>query len=210
MKRSKMMKRFAAVFTAAAVMGSFGTAAVFAENEVSLGEPSVYVEDTNIFKVVLPYEGVPEDGQTTWMAYRADSVETPLGDLAIEYINQDATAKTVTLYVRSVSDEITEETILQEPDLLVKVGGTDSVPMARVIHLSEIDMNPGIAGDVNENGEIDPQDGQVLLRGISGTVELTETQIKLGDVNGNGEIDPNDGQQLLKKISDPNYEFVAM
>lgn len=169
--------------------------------------------DGNVFKIVVPYSGVPSGAQTTWMAYKADTAETPLGNLTIEYVNQDVTASTVTFYVKSKAAAVNADNIKDEGKVVIKVGGTNSVAAAKVVDLAtaEIVTAPDVMpGDLNGSTDIDTQDGQILLRGISGTAELTEDQLAAGDVNGNGEIDPNDGQQLLKKISDPNYEFVAM
>ena len=152
--------------------------------------------DGNVFKIVVPYSGVPSGAQTTWMAYKADTAETPLGNLTIEYVNQDVTASTVTFYVKSKAAAVNADNIKDEGKVVIKVGGTNSVAAAKVVDLAtaEIVTAPDVMpGDFDNNGTVTMSDAIAIYRIAMRKAEpQDDTQRAAADFDGNGSITMSD------------------
>lgn len=62
-----------------------------------------------------------------------------------------------------------------------------------------IDFNNSI-GDVNLDGTIDKKDASLILKYISGSINLTKEQLNAGDINKDGNVNINDAVEILKLI----------
>lgn len=165
--------------------------------------------DGNVFKIVVPYSGVPSGAQTTWMAYKADTAETPLGNLTIEYVNQDVTASTVTFYVKSKAAAVNADNIKDEGKVVIKVGGTNSVAAAKVVDLAtaEIVTAPDVMyGDIDGNERINISDVIAVFNFSNGT-PADEQQTKAADVDGNGRINISDVILIFNRSNGDNTPF---
>ena len=56
------------------------------------------------------------------------------------------------------------------------------------------------AGDLNHSGSIDAADYVMLKRFVSGTIRLTEVQLKGSDLNGDGQVDEQDFRLLKHQV----------
>ena len=55
----------------------------------------------------------------------------------------------------------------------------------------------GLLGDVNDDGEVDIFDANLVVAYYNGTADLTDGQLTLADVNGNGEVDIFDANLIV-------------
>lgn len=158
---------------------------------VSIDKVTGGIVGDNVFRINVEYSGVAEGAQTTWMAYKADAPTTPLGDLEIEYVNQDVTASSVTFYVKSEADVLDETNIAQEPNVVIKIGGTNAAPAATVVEVSKFEFVQGTPGDIDGNDRINISDVIAAYEFANGT-EADEAQRAAADVDGNGRINITD------------------
>lgn len=57
-----------------------------------------------------------------------------------------------------------------------------------------------VKGDVNEDGEVNIKDLQLILRGVCEKIELTERQIMIADVVKDGKVDIQDLRKELRFV----------
>jgi len=65
-----------------------------------------------------------------------------------------------------------------------------------------LDLNPAsyIKGDVNEDGEVNIKDLQIILRGVCEKINLTDRQIMIADVEKDGKVDIYDLRKELRFV----------
>ncbi|MBQ7265365.1 MAG: dockerin type I repeat-containing protein [Firmicutes bacterium] len=52
-------------------------------------------------------------------------------------------------------------------------------------------------GDLNKNGSLDAEDAAIMLKYISGSIQLDETQLEIADANSDGSKDMLDVISIL-------------
>lgn len=62
------------------------------------------------------------------------------------------------------------------------------------------DLTACEVGDLNRSGDVDAADYVMLKRIVSGTIRLTEAQLKAGDLNGDGQVDEQDFRLLKNRL----------
>jgi hypothetical protein len=62
---------------------------------------------------------------------------------------------------------------------------------------------PVTTGDVNQDGEINPDDARLVANYINNQVELSNQQQAAADVNGSGQINGRDVNKITEEVNDP-------
>ncbi|MCP4712733.1 MAG: hypothetical protein GY869_29245, partial [Planctomycetes bacterium] len=62
---------------------------------------------------------------------------------------------------------------------------------------------PDVPGDVDDDGDVDNDDVQLLIQGILGLAQLTQAEIMRADVNGDGILDVGDVVLIVNLINTP-------
>lgn len=85
---------------------------------------------------------------------------------------------------------------LLKTDVLTDIAIAEALAIGDILHLTKREYVPG---DVNGNGEIDPQDYAMLKRFLLGTYDLTVEQKIRADISGDGHLTSKDYAMIKRK-----------
>lgn len=85
---------------------------------------------------------------------------------------------------------------LLKTDVLTDIAIAEALAIGDILHLTKREFVPG---DVNGNGEIDPQDYAMLKRFLLGTYDLTVEQKIRADISGDGHLTSKDYAMIKRK-----------
>lgn len=90
--------------------------------------------------------------------------------------------------------------VSQEPQPSVEEVFENLEVPTRLELMESVDLTTCEAGDLNASGAIDAADYVMLKRFVSGTIRLSEAQLKGGDLNGDGQVDEQDFRLLKNQV----------
>ena len=70
--------------------------------------------------------------------------------------------------------------------------------MSDYFHVTYLDDDTPLCGDVNLDGRVDITDAVLLSKAVSGSVEVNDVQKSAMDCDGDGEISSNDATTLMQ------------
>ena len=86
----------------------------------------------------------------------------------------------------------------------IKLEGV-SFRLRKNLSVEEITDFTGGKGDVNDNGYLEQEDLELVLRYINKRVDFTAEQLKEADVNGDGEVNTGDLSLIMRKVNSAGY-----
>lgn len=210
MRMNKLFKIGAGLVSALMLSASLGTVA-FAAGGVTIGEITASTtSSSDYYNVTVNYSGVDTATTTQLTIFAYDITNVVDGDVSTEFdeatpvgwINQSVSAEKGQIKFKVAKGNAAVENIAafnEDSTILIKVGGTDITPDAKLYSFADVEESSVVLGDVNNDSVVNNKDAIAVMKHFL-SIETIEDNDSLtaGDVNKDGSVNNKDAIAIMK------------